>query len=109
MHLAVPKHNVLVIIFVSFYRMNTYTKLLRIGTQQHSSYIYCQFQTVFSSQIIILYFMSQQKIYTKRKIAYKKQNLEHICILCIHKIMYGLRHISSFFSFVYHFIRCLLR
>jgi len=25
--------------------------------------------------------MSQQKIYAKRKIAYKKQNLEHNCVL----------------------------
>ena len=25
--------------------------------------------------------MSQQKIYTKREIAYKKQNLEHNCVL----------------------------
>ena len=61
--------------------MNTETKLLRIGTQQYSPYIYYQFQTVFSPQIIILYFMSQQKIYTKRKIAYKKQNLEQNCVL----------------------------
>ena len=30
---------------------------------------------------IILYFMSQQKIYTRRKIVYKKQNLEHNCVL----------------------------
>ena len=25
--------------------------------------------------------MSQQKIYTKREIAFKKQNIEHICVL----------------------------
>jgi len=34
--------------------MNTKTKLLRIGTQQYSPYIYCRFQTVSSPQIIIL-------------------------------------------------------
>ena len=60
--------------------MDTLTKLLRIGTQQYSPYIYCPLQTVFSPQIIISYFMSQLKIYTKRKIASKK-NLEHKCIL----------------------------
>ena len=68
----------------SFYRMNTYTKLLRKGTQQFSPYIYCRFQTVsklFSPQIIILIFMSQLKIYTKRKIVFQKQILEHMCIL----------------------------
>jgi len=31
--------------------MNTYTKLHRIGTQQYSFHMYCQFQTVFSAQI----------------------------------------------------------
>ena len=56
-------------------------QLFRIGTQQYSSHIYCQFPTVFSPQIIILYFMSQQNIYAKMKIAYKKQNLEHNCVL----------------------------
>jgi len=61
--------------------MNTSTKLLRIVTQQYSSYIYCRFQTVFSPQIIILNFMSQLKIYLqKRKRASKKKNLEHKCI-----------------------------
>jgi len=30
---------------------------------------------------MILIFISQLKIYTKRKIASKKQNLEHKCIL----------------------------
>ena len=58
--------------------MNTYT----IGTQQYSSYMYCKFQTVISPQMIILYFMSQQRIYAKRKIAYKKQNLEKVVSLC---------------------------
>ena len=38
-------------------------------------------QTVCSPQIIILYVMSQQKIYTKREIAYKKQILEHNFVL----------------------------
>mgnify|MGYP000045936214 CR=1 FL=1 len=66
---------------LSFYRVITYTKLLRIGTQQFNSYIHCRFQTVFSPQIIILCFMSQQKINAKRKIAYKKQTLEHKCVL----------------------------
>jgi len=56
--------------------MNTSTK----GTQVYSSHIYSQFQTVFSPQII-LYFMSQQNIYDKKKIAHKKQNLEHNCVL----------------------------
>ena len=65
----------------SFYRRNTKTKLLRIGTQQYSAYIYYQFQTVFSNQIIMLYFTSQQKIYPKRKITYKNQNLEQNCVL----------------------------
>ena len=36
---------------------------------------------MFSPQIIILYFMSQLKIYTKRKVTYKKENLEHNCVL----------------------------
>ena len=67
----------------SFFRINTYTKLHKIGTLQYSSHIYCQFQTVFSAQIIIhvLYLMSQLKIYSKRKIASKMQNLEHKCVL----------------------------
>ena len=58
MHLAVPKHEVLVIILKKilsmflFYRMNTSTKLLRIGTQQYSP-----------PQIIILDFKSQLQIY----------------------------------------------
>ena len=61
--------------------MNTSNKLLRIGTQQYSSYIYCRLQTIFSPQIIMLKCMPQTKIYTKRKIASKKQNLEHKCVL----------------------------
>ena len=67
----------------SFFRINTYTKLHKIGTLQYSSHIYCQFQTVFSAQIIIhvLYLMSQLKIYSKRKIASKMLNLEHKCVL----------------------------
>ena len=87
MHLAVPKHDVLVKIFKNsdhsfrsigwIHRPN----YLGEGTQQYSPYIYCQFQTVFSPEIIILYFISQQKIYAKRKIAYKKQHLEHNCVL----------------------------
>ena len=88
MHLTVPKHDVLVIIFNTsdecFHHigwMHRPNYLLRICTQQYSSYVYCQFQTVFSPQIIILYFMSQQKKYTKREMAYKKQNLEHNCVL----------------------------
>ena len=61
----------------SFFRINTYTKLHKIGTLQYSSHIYCQFQTVFSAQIIIhvLYLMAQLKIYSKRKIASKMQNV----------------------------------
>jgi len=50
----------------SFYRMNTLTKSLRIGTQQYSPYIYCRIQTVFSPQIS-LDFKSQLQIYTKKK------------------------------------------
>jgi len=65
----------------SCYRMNTLTKLLRIDTHQYSTYIYCRFQTVFSPQIIISNLNSQLKICTTTKIAYKKQNLEHKCIL----------------------------
>ena len=65
----------------SFYRMNTQTKLLRIGTQQYSPYIYCRFQTVFSPQIIILNFISQLKTYTKRRLSSKKPNLKHKCVL----------------------------
>ena len=61
--------------------MNTYTKLLRIGTQQYSPYIYFWFQTVFSPQIIILSLKSQVQIYTKRRIASKKQTLERKCVL----------------------------
>ena len=49
--------------------------------RMNSPYIYCRFQTVFLHQIIILNFKSQLKIYTKRKIASKKQNVEHKCIL----------------------------
>ena len=61
--------------------MNTSTELLRIGTQLYSSYIYiANFCQYFSPQII-LYFMSQQKMYANSKIAYKKQNLEHNCVL----------------------------
>ena len=67
MHSAVPKYDVLVII--QFYRMSTLTKLLRIGTQLYSAYIYCRFQTVFSPQIIIL---NVTKIYTNRRISSKK-------------------------------------
>jgi len=48
-HLAVLRHDVFVIIRndikKSFYRMNTYTKLL--GTQQYSSSIYCLFKQYF--------------------------------------------------------------
>ena len=51
----------------SFYRMNAYTKLLRVGTQQNGPYIYCRFQTVFPPQIIILNCMSQLKMYLKDK------------------------------------------
>ena len=65
----------------SFYRMNTYTKLFRIGTQQYSPFVYCRYQTVFLPQIIILNFISQLKRYTKGKIASKKPNLEHTCNL----------------------------
>ena len=36
--------------------------------------------SIFTSKII-LYFMSQQKIHTRRKLAYKKQNLEHNYVL----------------------------
>mgnify|MGYP007091677928 FL=1 len=63
--------------------MDTLTKLLRIGTAQYSSSIYCQFETVFSPQIIIiLKSMSQLKIFKqKRKIASKKQTLEYKCVL----------------------------
>ena len=64
----------------SFYRMSTLTKLLKIGTLQYP-YIYCRLQTEFSPQIIILNFMSQLKIYTKRKTASKNHNLEQKCIL----------------------------
>jgi len=66
----------------SFYRINTYTKLLRIGTQQYSPHIYILpiSNSIFTS-IIVLKFMSQLKIYTKRKIVTKKQNLVHKCIL----------------------------
>ena len=66
----------------TFYRINTYIKLLRISTQQYRFYKYCRFQTVYSPQIII-YFMSQlyTNIYTKRKIASKKQKLDHKCML----------------------------
>ena len=53
--------------------MNTETKLLRIGTQQYSPYIYYQFQTVFSPQIIILYCMSHLKIYTLSEIYFTCQ------------------------------------
>ena len=62
--------------------MNTYTKLLRIGTQQQSLYIYiyCRLQSEFFPQIISN-LMSELKICTKRKFAFKKQNLKHKCIL----------------------------
>ena len=73
MHLAVPKHDVLVIIFntsdecfhfIGWIHRSNY--LLRTCTQQYSSYVYCQFQTVFSPQIIILWFVAPQKdIYKK--------------------------------------------
>ena len=43
--------------------------------------MYCRFQTVISPQIIILKFVPQIKIHTTRKIAFKKQNLEHKCTL----------------------------
>mgnify|MGYP000343770604 CR=1 FL=1 len=65
----------------SFYRMNTSNKLLRIGTHQYSPYIYCRFQTAFLPQIIILEFKSQLQIYTKRKIAFEKQDLERKYVL----------------------------
>ena len=69
--------------------MNTYTKLLRNRPNYlekvHNNIVpiyIANFKQYVSPQIIIiLYFMSQQKIYTKRKIAYKKQNLEHKCAL----------------------------
>jgi len=61
--------------------MNTKNEFLRVGTQQYSPYIYCQFQTVYSPQIIILNFISQLKIYTRRKTASKKQNLDYNCVL----------------------------
>ena len=58
-YVFVPKHDVLVIILKHsdqcFHSIGwTKTKLLRIGTQQYSPYIFCQFQTVLSRQIIIL-------------------------------------------------------
>ena len=65
----------------SVYQINTYTKLLRICTQQYSPFIYCRFQTVFSPQIILLYLKSQLQIYTKRRIASEKQGLERKCVL----------------------------
>ena len=45
----------------SFYRMNTYTKLLRIGIG------IADFQTVFSPQIIILFFDVTTKDIDKKK------------------------------------------
>ena len=65
----------------SFYQINTYTKLLRIGTQQYSPFIYCRFRTVFSPQTILLYLKSQVQIYTRRRIASEKQGLERKCVL----------------------------
>ena len=55
-HLAVPKHDSLVITFNNsdhcFHLRDEYmTKVLRIDTQQCSSYINCQFVTVVSPQI----------------------------------------------------------
>ena len=70
MHLAVHKHYVIVIIIKktlnSFYRMNRYTKLLRIGTRQYTPYIYCRFKTVFfTSNNNNIIFLSQLKICKK--------------------------------------------
>ena len=86
MHLAVHTHDVVIILNNSdqcFHSIGWIHRpnYLGVGTQQYSPYIYCQFQTVFSPEIIILYFISQQKIYAKRKKAYKKQHLEHNCVL----------------------------
>ena len=61
--------------------MNTSNKLLRIGTHQYGPYIYCRFQTAYLPQIIILEFKSQLQIYTKRKIASEKQDLERKYVL----------------------------
>jgi len=55
---------------ITFYRMNTQTKLFRVVTQQYSPYIYCRFQTVFSPQKIV--FMSQLKIYTNKHLLIAK-------------------------------------
>ena len=84
MHLAVPKHNVLVIIL-----KNSDQCFRSIGCIHTPNYlelvpnniVYCRFQTVFSPQIIIIFLMSQLKIYTKTKIAFKKQNLEQCIFL----------------------------
>ena len=52
----------------SFHRMNTYTKLLRIGTQQHSPYIYILPITkrIFTSN-------NEIKSYVRTKDMYKKK------------------------------------
>jgi len=70
MHLAVPKHNVLVII------LNNSDQCFRsIGCIHTPNYlelvpnniVYCRFQTVFSPQIIILFFdVTTTDIYKKK-------------------------------------------
>ena len=60
--------------------MNTKTKLLIIGTQQYSSYIYIanskQYICLKNNHIFYVT-CDNLKIHTKRNIASKKQDLEH--------------------------------
>ena len=79
MHLAVPKHDVHVIILncsdqcvhsIGWIHRPTYLELLHMNIVPIYIYIYiyCRLQTVFSTQLIILHFISQLKMYTKGKI-----------------------------------------
>ena len=73
--------------------MNTYTKWLRIGTQQYSTYIYCQCYTVcFTSNDYIIFYVTTKDV---RKSASKKQNLEHNCVLKTVDVGWDLLCVSS--------------
>ena len=64
MHLAVPKHDVFVIIVknsIGWLHRPNYLEYIHNNIVS----IYCQFQTVCLPQVIILNFMSQLKKYTK--------------------------------------------
>jgi len=52
----------------TLYMIDTYTKLVRIGTQQYSPYMFDPFRTVFSPQIII----TTKDIY-KKKNSFQKE------------------------------------